>query len=55
MVRGMDIDEDEVLVGEKISGSVRAKILKSGDEKLLQLVKTLPEESFGRLKNLLEQ
>ncbi|MDC0979046.1 DEAD/DEAH box helicase family protein [Gammaproteobacteria bacterium] len=55
IVRGMDIDEDEVLIGEKISGSVRAKILKSGDEKLLQLVKTLPEESFGRLKNLLEQ
>ena len=55
IVRGMDIAEDEVQLGESISNSVKAKILQSGDEKLLQLVRTLPEESFGRLKNLLEQ
>jgi len=55
IVRGMDISENEVQLGESLSDSVRVKILQSGDEKLLQLVRTLPDESFGRLKNLLEQ
>jgi len=54
IVRGMDIDEDDVQLGESISQSVKDKILSSGDEKLLQLIKKLPEESFGRLKNILE-
>jgi len=54
IVRGMDISEDEVKQGESMSDSVKAKILQSGDEKLIQLLRVLPEESFGHLKSILE-
>lgn len=53
IARGMDINEDEVQQSEKISGEVRARILQSGDESLLRLIRRLPDESFGRLKNIL--
>lgn len=55
IVRGMDIDEDEVKEGESLAADVRASILKSGDENLLRLLKTFPEETFGRLKAILKQ
>jgi len=35
--------------------AVRAKILKSGDENLLRLLRTFPEETFGRLKAILKE
>lgn len=54
IVRGMDIDEDEVKDGEAMAEDVREKILKSGDDKLVRLVKVLPEESWARLRNILE-
>ena len=53
IARGMDINEDEVQESEKISSEVRARILQSGDESLLRLIRTLPDESFGRLKTIL--
>jgi len=54
IVRGMDIDEDDVRDGEAMASDVREKILRSGDDKLVRLVKVLPEESWARLKNILE-
>ena len=53
IARGMEMTESEVKIGEEISDEVRAKILLSGDELLLRLAKILPDESFGRLKNIL--
>jgi superfamily II DNA or RNA helicase len=53
--RGMEIGEDEVREGEALAADVRAKILKSGDENLLRLLKTFPEETFGRLKAILKE
>ena len=53
IARGMDLNEDEVQESEKISSEVRARILQSGDEQLLKLIRTLPDESFGRLKTIL--
>ena len=50
IVRGMDLDEKQVLDGERIAPRVRAKVLSSGDETLVRVVKALPEESWGRLK-----
>jgi hypothetical protein len=50
----MDIDEDETREGEAMAGDVRRKILKSGDEKLARLVRVLPDESWARLRNILE-
>jgi superfamily II DNA or RNA helicase len=55
IVRGMDIDEDEAREGEAMAGDVREQILKSGDEKLLRIIRGLPEESWARLRNILER
>jgi superfamily II DNA or RNA helicase len=55
IVRGMDIDEDEAREGEGMAKEVRDKILRSGDEKLLRILRTLPEASWARLKNIMEQ
>lgn len=55
IVRGMDIGEDEAREGEELAADVRAKILKSGDANLLRLLKTFPEETFGRLKAILKE
>lgn len=54
IVRGMDLDESEVSDGEALAGPVRDKILSSGDTTLLRVIRTLPEESFARLKGILE-
>ncbi len=54
IVRGMDIDEDEAREGEAMAKEVRDKILRSGDEKLLRILRTLPEASWARLKNIME-
>lgn len=53
IVRGMDIDEAEVLAAEEIVPSVRNLILKSGDAKLVKMLQTLPDESWARLRNIL--
>jgi len=55
ITRGMEIGEEEVREGEALAADVRAKILKSGDENLLRLLKTFPEETFGRLKAILRE
>ncbi len=55
IARGMEIGEEEVREGEALAADVRAKILKSGDEHLLRLLKTFPEETFGRLKAILKE
>ena len=55
ITRGMDIGETETREGEALAADVRAKILKSGDENLLRLLKTFPEETFGRLKAILRE
>ncbi len=54
IVRGMDIDEVEAREGESIAVDVREKILKSGDEKLLRMLRALPEQSWARLRNILD-
>jgi superfamily II DNA or RNA helicase len=53
IVRGMDLDEDEVRDGEENRDEIRSSILSSGDDVLIKLVKQLPEESFGRLRKIL--
>jgi ribosomal 50S subunit-associated protein YjgA (DUF615 family) len=55
IARGMDINEEETREGEALAADVRAKILKSGDENLLRLLRTFPEETFGRLKAILKE
>jgi len=49
----MDIEEPDVKEGERIAQPVREKILRSGDNTLVRIIRTIPEESFARLKDIL--
>jgi len=53
IIRGIDIEEQEVQLGEEMAAPVREKILRSGDEQLVRLLRVLSEESFARLKGIL--
>jgi superfamily II DNA or RNA helicase len=52
--RGMDLDEEEVRLAEQMVPEIRRKILRSGDETLVRVLKILPDESWGRLRSILE-
>jgi hypothetical protein len=49
----MDLTEDEVRLGEEMAAHVREKILASGDENLVRILRVLPEESYARLRGIL--
>lgn len=53
IVRGMDLDESEVQKAELIAPQVRNLILRSGDERLVRILKVLPDESWARLRDIL--
>jgi superfamily II DNA or RNA helicase len=53
IIRGLDIEEQEVQLGEEMAAPVRERILRSGDEQLVRILRILPEESFARLKGIL--
>lgn len=53
VVRGMDLEEDEVQDAEKNKREILRDILSSGDDAIIRLVKQLPEESYGRLRKIL--
>ncbi len=55
IVRGMDVEEDEVQEGEAMSSSLRKVVLDSGDAKLLKVIRQLPEESWARLKRMMSE
>ena len=49
IVRGMDLSEDETVIGEGLASDLREKIMAAGDDTLVHLISRLPEESWGRL------
>ena len=49
----MDIEELDVQTAEGMAPDVRRLAIKSGDEKLIRLIRTLPDESMARLRNIL--
>jgi hypothetical protein len=53
IVRGVEIEEREVQLGEEMAEPVRERILRSGDEQLVRILRILPEESFARLRGIL--
>lgn len=55
IIRGMDVGEAEVQRSEAMAVTVREKVLRSGDAKLIHILKVLPEESYARLKGILEE
>ena len=52
IARGMELSEDETRKSERISSSLRADILSSGDEVLINLISKIPEESDARLARI---
>jgi superfamily II DNA or RNA helicase len=53
IVRGMDVEESDVREGEAMADSIRKLVIASGDEKLVRVIRQLPEESWARLKKML--
>ncbi len=53
IARGMDLSEDEVKAAEKMAPHIRSNCLKSGDEKLVRIVRILPEETWSRLSEII--
>lgn len=53
IIRGMDLDEDEVRDGEKNRTEIRDAVLKSGDDAIIRVLQQLPEESWGRLRKIM--
>ena len=50
IVRGMDLDEEEVREGERDKAEIVSSVLASGDDVLIKMIKQLPEESRWTLK-----
>lgn len=55
IVRGMDLEEDEVRDGEQNKAEILSNVLNSGDDALIKVIKQLPEESWGRLRKILNR
>jgi superfamily II DNA or RNA helicase len=53
IIRGMDIEETDVQEGERIAKPIREKVLKSGDDVLIRIIRVLPDESYARLQSIL--
>lgn len=53
IIRGMDLDEEEVREGEANKNEIRDAVLKSGDDAIIRILKQLPEESWGRLRRIM--
>ena len=53
IIRGMDLNEEEVVEGEENKDEIRNAALKSGDDTIIRLLKQLPEESWGRLRRIM--
>lgn len=53
IARGMEIDEDDVVLAEKLAPELKKKVLRSGDEFLINFLKTVPEETYGKLARMM--
>lgn len=53
IVRGMDLDEGEVQEGEQYGDEIRERALDSGDDLIVNMLKRLPKESYGRLARIM--
>lgn len=52
IIRGMDLSEEEVMRGEEIGKHVRRKFLESGEDILIEIAHTMPEESYGKIEQI---
>jgi hypothetical protein len=54
ITKGMDISEEEVQDSEAMARQVRKSILQTGDPNLIKLLRAIPEESYARLRKIME-
>jgi superfamily II DNA or RNA helicase len=55
IVRGMDINEEDVKIGEKIGPEMRQKVLEGGHVTLIKVLSTLPDEMIGVMADYAKQ
>lgn len=55
IVRGMDLNEEEVQQGEAIAADVRAAVMKSGNAAVVRVLAKLPEETWGVLSEIFQK
>ena len=54
IARGMDISETDARESEEIASEIKRRVIDSGDDILINLIGKLPEETYGRLKQVLD-
>ncbi len=54
LVRGMTISEDEAQEGERMADHLNDLVMSSGDEVLIKLMRSYPEESYARIAKYIE-
>lgn len=54
ITKGMDISEEEVLDSEVMARRIRSSILETGDPNLIKLLRAIPEESYARLRKIMD-
>ena len=52
IIRGMYIDEDTVQEGEDMAEEFEKRIIASGNPALLEIIRVLPREAYGKLKEI---
>ena len=52
ITRGIDIDETETQLAERMGSSITADILSSGDEVLINIISKLPPEAYARVARI---
>ena len=55
IIRGAEYDETDVQQGEQYAPGIRDLVIRSGDAKMIALIQKLPDESFGRLKKIIDK
>lgn len=54
IVRGVDVEEEEVQEGEVIAADLRDFVLRTGDPAMLRLSKLVPDELWGRFSTFMD-
>ena len=55
IARGMEINEEDTRLGEEIAEKVNRRILATGDERLINIIRIIPEEAYGQLANIMNE
>lgn len=52
ILRDMERQESEVQEGERIVAVARARVLRNGNQRLVKIIQTFPDESWARLRTI---